>query len=124
MLPFASTLTTMALYHSSLRWFALPSCKAKAVGLPPSLIQLAFEILRLQNFLGTRPFYLMVGENNRGTSPIVHALLFMNILQEAAQRMMPKLLMNKLMLWSPHNLNSLPRSSVVMKTESVGLLAI
>ena len=53
---FASTLTTMALYHNSLRWFALPSCKAKAVGLPPSLIQLAFEVLQLQNFLGTRPF--------------------------------------------------------------------
>ena len=60
MLPFASTLTTMALYHSSLRWFAFSSCKAKTVGLLPSLIQHGFEVLRLQNLLGTHPIDFLV----------------------------------------------------------------
>ena len=33
---FSSTLTTMALDHSSLRWFEASSCKAASEGLPPS----------------------------------------------------------------------------------------
>ncbi len=37
---FSSTLTTMALYHSSLRWFEAYSCKATSRGPPSFLIQL------------------------------------------------------------------------------------
>ncbi|MGB3225793.1 MAG: hypothetical protein WBB23_23590 [Desulforhopalus sp.] len=36
---FSSTLTTMALYHSSLRWFETCSCKPVPRGLPSSLVQ-------------------------------------------------------------------------------------
>jgi hypothetical protein len=37
---FSSTLTTMALYHSSLRWFEARSCKPAPRGLPSSSVQL------------------------------------------------------------------------------------
>ena len=40
---FSITLTTMALYHSRLRWFEASSCKATSRGLPSSSAQLRID---------------------------------------------------------------------------------
>ena len=61
MTPFPSTLTTPALYRSSLRWFETRSCNPIPRGLPSSLMQHCHSF-RLAAFGGA-----FVAHNGRGT---------------------------------------------------------
>ena len=54
-LDFSSTLTTMALYQCSLRWFGTCSCKPVPRGLPSSLVQLrTLYILKVRSWHTSR----------------------------------------------------------------------
>jgi hypothetical protein len=53
-LDFSSTLTTMALYQCSLRWFEACSCKPAPKGLPSSFVQLRTLYIKVRSWRTSR----------------------------------------------------------------------